>query len=148
MDDVGLREHVLHSTALPGPNTQDRPMIGLPSLKPVIECQQTVKFDFEMTRPSSALRDSLRTYPSSRHLAYGFAAMVQNMSVYLFPRRSISEGGQRVGGRGRVADVGVMSEHAKARVAPSYACAKDEPRHSLSGERAGSEQGSSERASE
>ena len=29
---------------------------------------------------------------------------------------------------------GVMSEHAKARVPPSYACAKDEPRHSLSGE--------------
>ena len=48
-----------------------------------------------------------------------------------------------------VADVGGgMSEHAKARVPPSYACAKDEPRHSLSGERAGSEQGSSERASE
>ena len=47
-----------------------------------------------------------------------------------------------------VADVGVMSEHAKARVPPSYACAKDEPRHSLSGERAGSKQGSSERVSD
>ena len=48
-------------------------------------------------------------------------------------------GGGRRAVRGRGA--GVMSEHAKARVPPSYACAKDEPRHSLSGERAG-EQGS------